>query len=178
LKRWINNLIHLVSFMLKSIRLFLEFFTGMSTMKPADVKGYRDLLTLAQALCNQHNHIDGIIILCPNNYDNLLFLNTYTESKIEGIDIEAFAGSLLGTLNSAEDMILSASGFETGNIKTIIYEYDSLRFVIYSVRGESLQNVYLVLINSDNKDLGAFNANRSQVRSQMEVAIKRCGLLS
>lgn len=163
--------------MLKIIQRFLEFFTGMS-MKPANVNGYPDLQSLAQTLCDKDNHVDGILILCPKNPDNQFFLSVYTPAKIQEIDIDAFAGNLLGILSSAEDLILSKSGFETGNIKTIVYEYDSLMFVIYNVRGESLQNVYLVLVNSMDKDLGSFNANRSQVRAQMEVAIKKCGLLS
>ena len=148
------------------------------SIKPANVNGYPDLKTLAQNLCDKDNNVDGILILCPKNPENPFFLTVYTESKIQGIEVDAFGGNLLGILNKAEDLILSKSGFETGSIKTIIYEYESLMFVIYNVRGESLQNVYLVLINSDNKDLGSFNANRSQVRAQMEVAIKRCGLLS
>ncbi|MBF2089481.1 MAG: hypothetical protein IGR80_16555 [Synechococcales cyanobacterium K44_A2020_017] len=144
----------------------------MTTIKPANVKTYPQLQELAQHLCEKDNHVDGILVLCPRNHDNQFFLTTYAPEKIQGIDVEAFGGSLLGVLKTAEDLVLSESGFETGDTRTIIYEFNSLIFVIYSVRGENLQDVYLVLLNATEADLGAFNANRNQVRAQMEVAIK------
>lgn len=163
--------------MFKKIINLIEV-TKTMLIKPANVNKYPDLQNLAKELCIQDNHIDGILVLCPSNDENQFFLTEFASDKIEGVDVEAFGGEVLKILKEAEELfVIKKDSFQAGSIRTIIYEFDSLVFVVYNVRGESIKDVYLVLLNTSKKDLGSFNANRSQVRAKMEVAIKKTGLL-
>lgn len=144
-------------------------------IKPAEVKSYLDLRLLAQNLCDEPNNIDGILILQPND-ENRIFLHVCTEANFGGIDNEALGGKILEILDSSSETFVSYN-FDPGRVKSIIYEFDNVAFVVYDVRGEKVQDVLLVLVNVKDKDLGAFNANRGRVRASMEVAIKQSGLL-
>ncbi|NES21508.1 MAG: hypothetical protein F6K41_21895 [Symploca sp. SIO3E6] len=146
-------------------------------IQPKDVDGYLALKDLAQALCDEPNNVDGILVLCPKS-DEPIFLVVCTSQNFQGVDNDALGGRILEVIRFSDNLVISHENFNPGNIKSIVYEFDDLVFVVYKVRGDNLQDVYLVLVNTKDKDLGAFNANRGRVRAQMEVAIKRMGLLN
>ncbi len=146
-------------------------------IQPKDVKDYPSLKKFAQILCDQpYDNVEGILILCPEK-ENPIFLEACTEEDFKGIAPDGFGGRVLEVLKFSNNLVIS-DNFHPGDIKSIIYEFDDLIFVVYSLKADKLDDVYLVLVNTKDKDLGSFNANRGRVRAQMVVAIKRSGQLS
>lgn len=143
-------------------------------IKPADVDDYHALKRLAQQLCDEPNNVDGILMVCTTAEEPIL-LDTCTEENFQGIDTKALASRILGVIKFSDDLVISHKDFSPGEIKSIVYEFDNLAFVIYNVRSDA-SNVYLVLINAKDKDLGAFNINRGRIRAQMEVGFKKSGI--
>lgn len=151
--------------------LFERCIVGKNTIaKPADVTDFLSLRQWAQQLCDEPNHVDGIILIDPTS-DERFYLSTCTETNFQGIDLEALGSSLLGITTMSDNMIISNRDFNPGNIKLIVYEFENIAMAIYGVPVDSTR-FYLALVNSKDKDLGAFNANRPKVRAQMEVALR------
>jgi hypothetical protein len=150
----------------------------MSTKKiqPKDVDSYPSLKDLAQFLCDEPNHVDGILIVRPN-HQIPDFLEVCTERNFQGVNLKALSGRIRDVIKFSEDLIFSDGDFVAGETLSVLYEFENLAFVIYSLREENFHDVYLVLVNTKDKDLGAFNANRGRVYAQMASAIKRIGQL-
>jgi hypothetical protein len=147
-------------------------------IQPKDVNGYPSLKDFAQVLCDQPNdNVEGILILCPKK-EVPIFLDACTKSDFQGVDNEALGSRILEIIKFSDDLVISYDNFNPGGIKSIIYEFENLVFVVYNLREDALDDVYLVLVNTSDKDLGSFNANRGRVRAQMVVAVKNSGLLS
>jgi len=142
------------------------------TIKPRDVDSYHTLKQFAQQLCHESNNVDGIIIICPSA-DDPIFLDTCAKENFQGIDIAALASSILKVIEFSEDLVISHEDFNPGEIKSIVYEFNKLAFVIYNILSDAANAWYMIFVNSKDKDLGAFNANRPRIRAQMEVALRR-----
>lgn len=142
--------------------------------KPKDVMDYKSLKQLAQMLCDEPNNVDGILILRPTS-ENPIYLEVCVTGNFKGIDTDALGGRILEVIKFSDRLVISHSDFNPGAVKSIVYEFDDLAFVVYHVRADNLKSnsTYLVLVNAKDKDLGAFNANRGRIRAQMEVGIKR-----
>ena len=85
---------------------------------------------------------------------------------------------VLDIIKFSDEVVISRNNFNPGEIKSIFYEFDNLIFVVYSLKADRFDDVYLVLVNTKEKDIGSFNANRGRVRAQMVVAIKNSGLFT
>ncbi len=147
-------------------------------MQPADVNNFSELEKLAQELCKQDNHIDGIIVLSLQDMDtNPIPLAVSDPTKIEGVDMPALGTNIAKILDSAQETIIS-SDFHPGDVVSLVYEFEKVAFALYSIsimEGKVKDGVYLVLANVSDKNLGAFNMNRNKVRAQMAVGILRSG---
>lgn len=148
-----------------------EVMVGKNNIaKPADVTDFLSLRQWAQQLCDEPNHVDGIIVIEPAS-DEKFYLSTCTQENFQGIDLDALGSSLLRIATLSDDMIISSRDFNPGNVRLIIYEFDNIAMAVYGVLVDSAR-FYLALVNSKDKDLGAFNASRPRVRAQMEVALR------
>lgn len=141
-------------------------------IQPRDVNSYQGLKDLAQSLCDEANNVDGILIVRLNNQIPDV-LEVCTENNFQGIDLKALSGRVAEVIQFSENIVFSHGEFIAGEPKSILYEFENLAFVVYSLKEESLSGMYLVLVNTMDSDLGAFNFNRGRVRAQMVVAIKR-----
>jgi hypothetical protein len=148
-------------------------------VQPKNVSNnYLSLKEFAQSLCDEpKDNVEGILILCPKKEDNPIYLEVCTKKEFHDIATDGLGGSILKVLKYSNNLVIS-DHFHPGDIKSIIYEFDNLIFVVYHLKADKLDDVYLVLVNTMDKDLGSFNANRGRVRAQMVVAIKRSGQLS
>lgn len=144
-------------------------------LKAADTKSLDELLALSEQLCEDDNYVDGIIIINTKSTDREL-LYASSETKLHNIRLDSVSSHVSMLIESSENLIETKEKFEVGNIESIIYEFQNLALVIYTLAINEKNHIYLILINADKKNLGFFNLHRPTVRSKIEVAFRNSGL--